>query len=323
MLKLTDIKALNIEISSKCIGKCPFCSRDQKVRPYGDHLITFSDFKKLPTTLIRQLKWITFAGNFGDLSTNKEMVKIVAFIKTLNDTIVLGGDTNGSVQDEKWWGKLGPFFKNGSMVFSVDGLEDTHALHRIGTDYNKIIKNIRAFAASGGIAHWKFILFKHNEHQIKAAEQKAREIGCKRFFVIPSRDYNDVLEKPDKIKFKIKRSIFHSYHKKAESSKAYVTCKPFENGSVYIAADGTVHPCCFSHCMYITEHNKLFDFVLPLIEKYHDEINFKTASFQDIIQGPYFREILEKSKINNYCRMKCNQYRKTIKKQLVLIDRHF
>ncbi len=323
MLNLTDIKALNIEISSKCIGKCPFCSRDQKVRPYGNHLITLSDFKKLPATLIRQLKWITFAGNFGDLSTNKEMVKIVALIKTLNDTIVLGGDTNGSVQDEKWWGKLGTFFKNGSMVFSVDGLEDTHSLHRVGTDYNKIIQNIRAFAASGGVAHWKFILFKHNEHQIKAAEQKAREIGCKRFFVISSRDYDDVLEKPERIEFNIKRGVYHSYHKKAESSKAYVTCKPFENGSVYIAADGTVHPCCFTHCMYITEHNKLFDFVLPLIEKYHDQINFKTTPFQDIIQGPYFKEILEKSKINSYCRMKCNQYRKTIKKQLVLIDRHF
>jgi hypothetical protein len=56
MLTLKHIKALNIEISSKCIGKCPFCSRDQKIRPYGNHVITFADFKKLPGSLIKQLK---------------------------------------------------------------------------------------------------------------------------------------------------------------------------------------------------------------------------------------------------------------------------
>ena len=323
MLNLTDIKALNIEISSKCIGKCPFCSRDQKVRPYGNHLITFQDFRKLPRTLIRQLKWITFAGNFGDLSTNRDMVKIAGYIKELNQNVVLGGETNGSVQDEKWWRALGPFFKDGSMEFSVDGLVDTHAIHRIGTDYHKIIKNIKAFTSAGGVAHWKFILFAHNEHQVDEAEQKARQIGCKRFFVVPSRDYNEQLKKSTKFEFQIKRDIFQSYDEKTVSSKAVAVCKPLANGSVYIAADGMVHPCCYSHCMHITEHNKLFDFILPLIEKYHDEINYKTRSFKDIIQGPYFREVLEKSKTNTYCRMKCNQYRKTIKKQLILIDRRF
>ena len=219
MLNHTEIKALNIEISSKCIGKCPFCSRDQKVRPYGNHLITFQDFRKLPRILIRQLKWITFAGNFGDLSTNRDMVKIAGYIKELNQNVVLGGETNGSVQDEKWWRALGPFFKDGSMEFSVDGLVDTHAIHRIGTDYHKIIKNIKAFTSAGGVAHWKFILFAHNEHQVDEAEQKARQIGCKRFFVVPSRDYNEQLKKSTKSEFQIKRDIFQSYDEKTVSSR--------------------------------------------------------------------------------------------------------
>jgi len=323
MLTLNHIKALNIEMSSKCIGKCPFCSRDQKVRPYGNHEITLSDFQKLPAKLIRQLKWISFAGNFGDLSTNRDMVNIAEYIKTLNKNIVLGGDTNGSVQDEKWWKKLGAFFKDGSMVFSMDGLSDTHAIHRIGTDYHKIIRNIQAFAGAGGVAHWKFIIFAHNEHQITAAKEKARQIGCKRFFVIPSRDYNRVLKKPEKIEFQIKRELFQSYDEKAVSSEAAVTCKPFDNGSLYLAADGTVHPCCFAHLMYITEHNSAFDFIPSLAEKYYDRINFKTTPFEDILKGPYFNEILIKSKTNTYCRMKCNSYRKTIKKELVLIDQYF
>ena len=209
------------------------------------------------------------------------------------------------------------------MEFSVDGLSDTHAIHRVGTDYHKIINNIEAFTGTGGVAHWKFILFQHNEHQIDEAEQIARQIGCKRFTVVPSRDYSGQLTKSGKIDFQIKRDIFLSYDEKVTPSNAVVTCRPLENGSLYLAADGTVHPCCYAHCMYITEHNASFDFVVPLVEKYYDRINFKTTSLEEILMGPYFNEILAESKANAYCRMKCNQFRKTIKKELVLIDRHF
>ena len=323
MLGLKQITALNIEITSKCIGKCPFCSRDQKIRHYGNHVITLADFQKLPKSLIRQLKWINFAGNFGDLSSNRDMVKILQYIRSMNKNVVTGGETNGSAQGEKWWKALGSFFNNGSIEFSLDGLSDTHAIHRIGTNYEKIIRNIKAFVSGGGAAHWKFIVFKHNEHQIDEAEQIAKKIGCKRFFVIPSRDYDKKFAKPEKIDFNIKRDIFHAYDERVAVSKEQAVCKPFANGSIYLAADGTVHPCCFAHCMYITEHNELFDFLPPLAKKYYDLINFKTAPLEDILKGPYFTQIVKMSKTNTYCRMKCNKYRKTIKKELCIKDRFF
>ena len=42
-----------MEISSRCTARCPFCSRQQKKRPYGDHLITLDDFKRLPDDLFK------------------------------------------------------------------------------------------------------------------------------------------------------------------------------------------------------------------------------------------------------------------------------
>lgn len=323
MLNLQDIKALNIEVSSKCIGNCPFCSRRQKVRPYGGYLITFLEFKRLPPVLFKHLRRITFSGNFGDLASNPEMVDIVAYVKTLNESIIMGAETNGSVQDEAWWRALGALFHDGCVIFCVDGLEGTHALHRIGTDFNKIIKNIQAFTATGGVAHWKFIVFEHNEHQIKEAEALARDIGCARFSVISSRDYDETLRRPKTLDFKIKREIFSSYWNLLQEADEHAICKPLENKSLYIAADGTVHPCCLAHCMYITEHNKLFRYIVPLIEKYHSEINFKIRSLGDIIRGPYFEEVLAKSKTNPYCKIKCSKYKKEIRQQLVLYDNRF
>ncbi|MGD8243436.1 MAG: hypothetical protein PVF59_11435, partial [Desulfobacterales bacterium] len=72
MLTLDKIKGLNLEPSSRCNARCPFCSRQQKVRPYGGHQITLAEFKRLPPEMLRQLKWINYGGNFGDLCTNRD-----------------------------------------------------------------------------------------------------------------------------------------------------------------------------------------------------------------------------------------------------------
>lgn len=319
MIKLSNIKALNIEAASSCTARCPFCSRQQKVREYGAHRISFSDIQKLPQELMGGLRRITFAGNFGDLSCNPEMVDIVSYIKGLNEKIVLGGETNAAAQKRDWWYALGNYYRDGMMVFAVDGLADTHSLHRVGTDFDTVIGNIRAFTSSGGQAAWKFILFEHNEHQIKPAEKLAQESGCNQFIVVSSRDYNDTLRKPKTLDIKIKRDIFRFY--KDESVEA--SCKPLTEGSLYIAADGTVHPCCFAHCMYITEHNQQFRYILPLIERYKERINFKTRQLEDIITGRYFQNVLTLSKTNSYCRTKCNAHKKKIRQKLVLYHKYF
>ena len=83
------------------------------------------------------------------------------------------------------------------------------------------------------------------------------------------------------------------------------------------------HPCCYAHLMYITEHNAKFDFIAPLVEKYFERINFKTRPLADIVRGSYFSEVFKKSGNNAYCQIKCNRFRKQIRRQLVLRDRFF
>jgi MoaA/NifB/PqqE/SkfB family radical SAM enzyme len=318
MPTLQKIEALNIEISSRCNANCPFCMRKQKVREYGDHFITRSDFKRLPVSFLRQLRRISFGGGFGDLSCNPDAVDIAAYVRELNQKLKLEGDTNGSNQDMDWWKALGTSFHKGGMVFALDGLADTHSLYRRGTDFNKIIGNIKAFASGGGRAYWKFIAFEHNEHQIEAAEALAKDIGCKGFFVISSRDYEASHRRPKLLNFRIKRDIFKAYRDTLEDHERYAVCRPLLNKSIYIAADGSVHPCCFAHCMYITEYNQPFRFVVPLVEKYLAEINFKTTPIQEIIKGPYFNEVMKLSRTNSYCMAKCNKHRNLIRKELVL-----
>ena len=182
---------------------------------------------------------------------------------------------------------------------------------------------MRAFVAGGGVALWQFIVSKHNEHQLQAAEDLAQEIGCRRFYAIASRDFSPDLQPPEIFDFRIKREVFSGHRAKLEGSDRQALCRPLADGTLYIAADGSVHPCCYAHLMYITEHNEKFGFIVPLVEKYYDRINFKTRPLADIIRGSYFAEVFKRSGKNAYCQTKCNRFRKQLRRQLVLYDRFF
>ena len=319
MLTLADIKGLNLEPSSRCNARCPFCSRRQKVRPYGGHKITLAEFKRLPADMLRRLQWINYGGNFGDLCTNDDFVDIVGHLRTLSEGVTMGGDTNGGHQDEAWWFELGRVYGEGALGFCIDGLADTHAIHRVGTDYHQILRNMAAFIAGGGTAYWKFIVFRHNQHQVEAAGRLAGEIGCRRFYAIASRDYDDDLRQPDAFQIKIKRDLFQSLTAPQDQAR----CKPLHKGAIYIAADGTVHPCCQAHTMYITAHNHRFDFIVPLIERYRDDINFKTRPLAEILEGPYFKAVLQQAPLCEYCRMKCGGALQKVRREMVLRQQSF
>jgi len=130
-------------------------------------------------------------------------------------------------------------------------------------------------------------------------------------------------EKSEKIDFAIKREMFQARWAALPAHERRAVCKPLENNSLYIAADGTVHPCCLAHCMFITEHNPKFRFIVPLIERHHASINFRTTPLAEIVSGPYFREVISQSRTNAYCAMKCNRHKREIRRETVLHDRHF
>lgn len=322
ILKVEDIRAINIEAASICTAACPFCSRNQKVREYGSHCIDVNDLEKLPRAIFSSLRRVVFAGNFGDFACNSQMVEIVDYLFANAPRLLVGGETNGSVQSTRWWHQLGRVWRHGYVTFALDGLGDTHSLHRRGTDFDAILANAGAFISGGGQAHWKFIAFAHNEDQIEPAAELAQKKGFARFFAISSRDYSGELNPPKRRPVMIKRDCFRSYIESDEETDP-VHCKPFHKGSLYLAADGSVHPCCLAHLMYISEHNRQFKFVVPLIEKYHDRINIKTTPLMEIINGPYFNAVRKRYGTNPYCRTRCHSHKNRARRDTVLCDLEF
>lgn len=134
---------------------------------------------------LQQLDFIQLCGNFGDPIAAKDTLEICEYFRSENPKIRLGLHTNGGLKPVSWWSRLGALLSHHGdyCKFGIDGLADTNAIYRRGTSWDKIINNVNAFIFAGSIAHWEFLVFRHNEHQIEEARQLAEKMGFAEFYI--------------------------------------------------------------------------------------------------------------------------------------------
>lgn len=180
------------EPTDRCNSMCAMCPRYTKdgfeVETLSNTEWTLEEFKKAwPVEFIqRNLRKILACGNFGDPCACRQFVDIYEYVRELNPGVGLACNTNGSLRTPDWWARLGAVMTEKQnpgnyCTFSIDGLEDTNHIYRRKTNFKKIIENAKAFIDAGGIAHWDFIVFEYNEHQVEEARNLAIEMGFKNF----------------------------------------------------------------------------------------------------------------------------------------------
>lgn len=203
-----DITQVHWEPTDKCNSGCPMCPRyDERGFEIGtleNTEWTFESFKAAwPKEFIQGLHKILACGNFGDPCACREFVDIYEYVRELNPRIGLACNTNGSLRTPEWWARLGAVMtqqqNNGNYcTFSLDGLEDTNHLYRRNTNWKKIMENAKAFIDAGGIAHWDYIVFQHNEHQVEEARQLAKDMGFRNFNVKRTTRWSDYIGTTEK-----------------------------------------------------------------------------------------------------------------------------
>jgi MoaA/NifB/PqqE/SkfB family radical SAM enzyme len=227
------------------------------------------DYKTIISTeVINQVESIFFCGNFGDPCMNKDLLEMCEYTRLINPNVNIRIHTNGGIQNEEWWTKLAEVLgENSTVIFAIDGLDDTNHLYRIGVNYNKLMKNVKSFITAGGNASWAFIEFKHNQHQKNECESLSKTLGFRTFshkqssrflldtakFPVLDKDGNTIYNlepsTENKIIF-IDKKIVNDYKKIVANS--LIKCRAKENAEVYIDAFGHLFPCCF---MGLTPYN--------------------------------------------------------------------
>lgn len=283
MLKLSEIRRLHIELTTRCNARCPMCMRNYRGSDFNSGYplceLSLDDFKHIVTpNLLAQLiqpetpingripkvfgfRGITFNGNLGDFASARDALEIVEYIASHNVPVQI--NTNGSLRNREWWCKLA--LPNVTVGFALDGLADTHRLYRQDTDWHRIIEHAQAFVQAGGQAIWRFVPFDHNRHQEHACRQLAHELGFVDFEnIYDGRDTGPVYTRngtfshaigpaqpgnAPPIKELIENHITwynaKTYRSQKDTSTLSIDCLHKKNQEIYIAADGSIYPCCY------------------------------------------------------------------------------
>jgi MoaA/NifB/PqqE/SkfB family radical SAM enzyme len=238
MWKLRRIKVLHIEPTDVCQAACPLCARetDPNFNKSSKHHLRVEQIQQhFSDRVIGTLDKMFMCGNYGDPAAGYYTMDIYNYFRTLNPNIVLGMNTNGAVQTTFFWHALGKLFNQAQdyCVFSIDGLEDTNHVYRKNVNWEKLMSNAQAYIAAGGSAHWDMLVYKHNQHQVEACEQLARDMGFKWFRAkVSKRRFTNRLE-------------FPIGWRPPAVNQGPIKCHVLDERSMYIDAQGRLSPCCW------------------------------------------------------------------------------
>lgn len=318
-LMINTVKQLEFDLSSNCNAQCPQCPREQpsikQLLENKTQEVTLENVKDwFSSEFLGNLEKVIFKGSFSDPMMAKEIYEIVEYFVN-NTAAQVDIHTNGSSRKPEFWKNLGNLLQHrGQVVFGLDGLEDTHAIYRVNTNFNKIIENATAFIAAGGYAIWQFIIFKHNEHQIETAKQLANDLKFKEFFLVASVGF----EEQDSITINKKKQVLEKTENYdtpswAEIKKNFknienVTCKSKQLGWIVVDFEGEVFPCCMTQVWKKSIINMKIDSQIwyKKVLKNPDDTNLHKNSLDNILS--IFNEFynnLNKKYIPGTCAYKC------------------
>ena len=248
-----NIVWLHVESTTRCNAWCPFCPRNK--RGYGladDLVIQDLNIDRLGEVcdVMPQLHTLQFCGNLGDPLAAKNFDKQMQYAvqnKKVENIII---NTNGSLRTQDWWKNLANFCHevNLQVWFAIDGNKTNHSYYRQGTSYDKIIENATAFINNGGQAVWQYIVFDHNKNDLIECFNKSQELGFDQFKVI-----KNVRSDQESFHYRTgKRLDIKNYNENVSITDSEnndivykKNCMHISYPSMYLAANGKIHPCCY------------------------------------------------------------------------------
>jgi len=282
--------SFHVEPTSKCTLECPLCDRTWFYATFKKRNLHEINIDHL-TKFIGNNSNVNLCGNNGDPIYHTRFHELCRKLK--NNHCKIHITTNGSSKTKKWWQELNLILDhNDKITFSIDGLEDTNHLYRKNAKWKSIMNAIGVFGQRRCKIEWKFIVFKHNQHQIKEAEELSASLKFDNFTVKHSDRWLGNKElMPDKEfvdnRYKQKEKIlFGSKYKIGMRPSCLINGSP--RRQLYIDAEGDFYPCCWLG----TVRYKLKSVFSPKYNKF----NISHNTLNDILTNSEVKDFFESTK---------------------------
>lgn len=292
------IDTIHFELSNICNASCPMCTRTY----YGKDL----NFKKQNfnikylENIDYDIKYVYFCGNYGESVAHPYFMDVLDHFYKKNIYTRLDIHTNGGIKNKKFWKNLADYYvKNNikhTVYFGIDGLKDTNHIYRKNVIWDKLMENVSEFINNGGNAIWNYLVFKHNQHQIKDAEELSKIMGFKNInFKHTGRfgnyDYYPVYSNKEFL-YNIYKSDFAI--EKDNKIKNIVSCIAKNKNKIYIDFKNHVMPCCWTGKLVNNLNIKYKDqenFLKKVRLENYDEISLSKYKLSKIVKSNVFDKI--------------------------------
>lgn len=240
--------SFSIEPTTSCNLRCPQCPSGLRSfsRPTG--MLDTDIFKKAIDDLHKQSAYVTLYFQ-GEPYLNKSFLDMVQY--AASKRLYTSTSTNAHYLNQENAEKT---ILSGldRLIISIDGTtQETYSKYRVGGQLQKVLDGTKQLMDArkkigkrGPHIIWQFIVFAHNEHQLKDIKQLAKDYQVDELAIKSAQIYdyetgNDL----------IPQNETYSRYKKEESGTKFKNrllnhCWRLWNSCV-ITWDGKVVPCCF------------------------------------------------------------------------------
>lgn len=295
--------SFHIEPTSKCTLECPLCDRTWFYEKFKKRLLHEVNVDHL-VDFVGVNADIQMCGNNGDPIYHSDFLNLCKKLKDNNCKISIV--TNGSSKTKKWWKQLNEILdEHDKLTFSIDGLEDTNHIYRKNAKWKSIMDAIDVFSKRKCKLIWKYIVFKHNQHQIKEAKELSKKLTFD-FFKLEHSDR--WLGKKNLMPDREFIDTYYEHQKQVLIDTNYQTTmqpnclrnKQPEN-LLYIDSSGDFYPCCWMGT-YRYKYKSLFS-------PKQNQFNIKNKNLQDILSNidvkKFFNSTNQFTSAHDCCKIQC------------------
>jgi len=290
----------HIEPTSKCTLECPLCDRTwfyETFKKRNLHEIDVDNIVKFVGPNVE----VTLCGNNGDPIYHSKFLDLCQKLKNNNCSIWI--HTNGSARPTKWWERLKNILGRGDHItFAIDGLEDTNHLYRKNAKWKSIMTAIKTLKDRNFNLVWKFIIFKHNQHQILEAKRLSEELTFDEFELEQSDRWlgkKDLMPDPEYVDYHYKYQkevLINPQYSSTMKPKCLINNLP--SNSLYIDAEGDFYPCCW-----------MGTYKYKLKSIFKSKMNIATHSLNEILENKkvidFFNTTKDFKSAHECCKIQC------------------
>jgi molybdenum cofactor biosynthesis enzyme MoaA len=168
-----------IEPTRNCNLRCPACKPDFRQPRYEN--LTFDEFRRLVDEIGKYLYFIELF-RAGDSFAHKDIFRMLQYLRD-NSGAIVQISTNGSFR----WSHAQMIQIANTVDYldiCIDGLTPaTHTRYRVRSNFDLIFSNMMRLKTiidrqdAPCCLGWRFIIFKHNEHEVPQARRIAEDLG--------------------------------------------------------------------------------------------------------------------------------------------------